>query len=193
MLASERQKKIKELVTIRHSLKISELSEMFQVSEMTIHRDIKPMVESGIIEKSFGGISLVSRETKGQNSNECVLCHRSLNQRLAFRLILTENRVETACCSHCGILRHQMLGDEVLETLCSDFFTDTTISATTASFVMDATIDLGCCQPQVIPFKHREHAEGFVKGFSGTVVSYTEAMGKVTGQMGKSKGCCHHG
>lgn len=192
MLASERQKKIKELVMSRYSLKISELSEMFKVSEMTIHRDIKPLIESGFIEKSFGGISLVSRETKGQNSNECVLCQKSLNQRLAFRLILRENRVETACCTHCGILRHQMLGEEVLETLCSDFFSDTTISAMTASFVMDTTIDLGCCQPQVLPFKHKEHAEGFVQGFSGTVLSYTEALKKVTGQMEISKGCCHY-
>ena len=85
-----------------------------------------------------------------------------------------------------------MLGDEVLEILCCDFFVNTTISAMNAWFVMDTTVDLSCCQPQVLPFNQREHAEGFVRGFGGIVVTYTEAMEKVTGQMEKGKGCCHH-
>ena len=192
MLASERQKKIRELIVSRKSLKISELSEIFNVSEMTIHRDIKTMVESGFIEKSFGGISLVNREDKVSNGNECVVCHRSINQRLSFRLILTKNRVETTCCTHCGLIRHQMLGDKVIETLCCDFFTNTTISAASAWFVMDTTVDLSCCQPQVLPFNQKEHAEGFVRGFGGNVVTFIEAMEKVTGNMEKSKSCCQH-
>ncbi|MCQ6276632.1 DeoR/GlpR transcriptional regulator [Bacillus sp. V3B] len=192
MLASERQKKIKELIVRRQSLKISELSEIFKVSEMTIHRDIKAMVESGFVEKSFGGISLVNREAKISNGNECVVCHRSINHRLSFRLILTKNRVETTCCTHCGLIRHQMLGDEVIETLCCDFFTNTTISAKNAWFVMETTVDLSCCQPQVLPFNQREHAEGFVRGFGGTIETYIEVMGKVTGRIKKGKSCCQH-
>ena len=192
MLASERQKRIKELIINRKSLKISELSEIFNVSEMTIHRDIKAMVESGFIEKSFGGISLVNRETKGLNRDECIVCNRSINHRLSCRLILTKNRVETACCIHCGIIRHQMLGDEVIETLCCDFFTNTTISAANAWFVMDTTVDLSCCQPQILPFNQKEHADGFVRGFGGIVADYNGAMERVTGKMEKNKGCCQH-
>ena len=85
-----------------------------------------------------------------------------------------------------------MLGDEVIETLCCDFFTNTTISAKNAWFVMDTTVDLSCCRPQVLPLDRREHAEGFVRGFGGTVVTYMKAMDKVIGQMENSKGCCQH-
>ena len=192
MLACERKKQIKELIVNRKTLKISELSKIFSVSEMTIHRDIKTMVESGFIEKTFGGISLVNQEYSVPNNNECVVCHRGINHRWSCRLILTKNRVETTCCTHCGFMRSQMLGDEVLEILCYDFFVNTTISAMNAWFVMDTTVDLSCCQPQVLPFNQREHAEGFVRGFGGIVLTYTEAMEKVTGQMEKGKGCCHH-
>ncbi|WP_110927939.1 DeoR family transcriptional regulator [Bacillus massiliglaciei] len=191
MLASERQKQIKKLILERKTLRISELSEIFKVSEMTIHRNIKPLVESGFIEKSFGGISLSNQEMKG-SINECVVCHRSINQRLYCRLILSNNRVETACCTHCGLIRSQMLGDEVLEILCCDFFTNTAMSAMNAWFVMDTAVDLNCCQPQLLPFNQKEHAEGFVRGFGGSTVTYTEALEKITGQTRIKKGCCQH-
>lgn len=192
LLACERQKQIKELIVNRKTLKISELSEMFNVSEMTIHRDIKTMIDSGFIEKVFGGIRLVNQDNHVSNENECVVCHRSINHRLSCRLLLTKDRVETTCCTHCGFIRSQMLGDEVLETLCYDFFANTTISARGAWFVMDTTVDLSCCQPQVLPFNQREHAEGFVRGFGGIVVTYAEAMETVTRQVEKNKGCCQH-
>ncbi|TKC18844.1 DeoR family transcriptional regulator [Robertmurraya kyonggiensis] len=41
MLASDRQNKIKELVLSHYSLKISELSEISKVSEMTIQGKMK--------------------------------------------------------------------------------------------------------------------------------------------------------
>lgn len=192
MLAFERQQQIKELINVHKTLKISELSEILKVSEMTIHRDIKAMVESGFVEKIFGGISLVDQKTRVTNINECVVCQRSVNHRLSCRLILTNNRVENTCCTHCGFLRSQMIGNEVLEILCCDFFTNTTISARNAWFVMDTTIDMSCCQPQVLPFNQREHAEGFVRGFGGTVVKYGEVLERITGTIQKGKGCCQH-
>ncbi len=192
MLAFERQKQIKELIVRHKALKISELSEIFKVSEMTIHRDIKTMVDSGFIEKIFGGIRLVKQDDHVSNEHECVVCHRSMNHRLSCRLLLTKSRVETTCCTHCGFIRSQMLDNEILETLCYDFFTNTTISARDAWFVMNTTVDLSCCQPQVLPFNQREHAEGFVRGFGGIVVTYAEAMETVTGQVEKGKGCCQH-
>ena len=86
MLACERKKQIKELIVNRKTLKISELSKIFSVSEMTIHRDIKTMVESGFIEKTFGGISLVNQEYNVSNNNECVVCHRGINHTMVLSI-----------------------------------------------------------------------------------------------------------
>ena len=96
---------------------------------MTVHRDIKVLVEEGIVEKTFGGIRLIDSQVQKPNVNECVVCSRTIDHRLYCQLILTNNRVEIACCPHCGIIRHQMLGNEVVEILCCDFFTNITISA----------------------------------------------------------------
>ena len=193
MLANERQQRIKELINSHKNLKISELSEILGVSDMTVHRDIKVVVEQGIVEKTFGGISLIESQVRKPNVNECVVCYRTIDQRLSCQLILTNNRVEVTCCLHCGIIRHQMLGNEVVETLCCDLFTNTTISAINAWYVMDTSIDLSCCMPQVLPFKQKEHAEGFVRGFGGTVLTFEQAWQKVIGQECSHKGGCHNG
>lgn len=177
MLPEERRQQIREWIKTRRNLKTSELCERFGVSEMTIHRDIKLLVEEGLVMKTYGGITLVREEPgKGVNPGECVYCHRPLDERLVYRLILSGNRTEEACCGHCGLLRHAQQRDQVVQALCYDFFTHTTINATLAWFVLDTAVNIRCCQPQVLTFENREFAEGFVKGFGGSVFRLEEAM-----------------
>ncbi|WP_205690274.1 DeoR family transcriptional regulator [Chengkuizengella sediminis] len=192
MLPAERRNLILDYIREKKSLKITQLSEMFSVSEMTIHRDIKPLVEEGLIIKTFGGISL-NQERNGAfvNKQDCVYCYSPINQRLAYRLILQDQSIETTCCAHCGLLRHQQKGDKVLQAICPDFLMQTTISATSAWYLMDTSLNLGCCQPQVLAFQHKEHANKFALGFGGTIYSFSEAFHMVFNQMqGKNKGCC---
>ncbi|MEW5706644.1 MAG: DeoR family transcriptional regulator [Actinomycetota bacterium] len=187
MLANERREKIRKMIQSRHSVKISELSELFGVSEMTIHRDIKPLVEEGIAVKKFGGVTYAQKpESVKRNGDDCVLCNRKIDRRLSYRLVLQDNGVEITCCAHCGLLRHRQLGDQVIQAICYDFFSNATISALSAWFVMDTSVDIGCCQPQVLAFERKDQAEGFVKGFGGLVLSFLEAMDKVHVKMA----CC---
>lgn len=191
MLRPDRQRKIKEWIFEEKSLRISELSERLRVSEMTIHRDLKPLIEEGIIVKTFGGIMLVeSGPQPAGGLDACPYCAKKVHERLAYRLIISDHKVETACCAHCGLLRQYQLGREVKQALCQDFLLQTTISAPLAWFVMDTTLDLGCCQPQVLAFAHRTHAVSFVKGFAGEVYSFEEAMHKVNQAMSRTS--CDH-
>jgi DeoR/GlpR family transcriptional regulator of sugar metabolism len=194
MLPIERRERIEELIKERKNLKISDLKEILGVSEMTIHRDTKPMIEEGLIMKSFGGITLV-RETPGQitDRDDCVLCNRKVKQRLSYRLILKNNTIEETCCPHCGLIRHNQLGDEVLEGLCNDFLFETTVSARVTWFVFDSTINIGCCIPQILSFENKGNAEKFIKGFGGTIHNFNEAMEKVTQSIKgfNSTSCCH--
>lgn len=176
MLPAERKNRIKQWIQTEHSMKISDLSAKLGVSEMTVHRDVKSLVEEGWVIKTFGGISLARSINERKSPDECVFCSRKMNETLAYRLILPNDQIETACCAHCGLLRHQHLGDKVIQAMCRDFLRRTTISATLASFVMDTTLDIGCCQPQVLTFEHAEDARKFVKGFGGEVFSFSEAM-----------------
>ncbi|WP_209121207.1 DeoR family transcriptional regulator [Alkalihalobacillus sp. BA299] len=191
MLPIERQRQIRMLIQTKKTLKISELSEQFNVSEMTIYRDIKPLVEEGLISKTFGGISLVEKNEQNlSNQSQCVYCHKPNNPKMAYRLILPDDKVETACCAHCGLLRHRQLGEEVLQAICHDFFMNTTISAPLTWYVMDTTLNIACCQPQVLTFENREHAEKFVNGFGGEIYGLQDAKEVVYQKMQGPTGCC---
>lgn len=184
MLPIERLECIKDLIQKNGNLKISELSKQLGVSEMTIHRDLKPLIEDGMVFKTFGGISLASPTTRVTAKDACVFCYRPIDNRQAYRLILQDNTTEIACCAHCGLLRHRQLHDKVLQAICHDFFRQTTISAFAAWYVMNTSAHIGCCQPQVITFAWWEQADKFVRGFGGDVYSFQQAKEAVFQKMG---------
>ena len=192
VLPIERRNRIKALLKEREHMKIAELSEILDVSEMTIHRDLKPLIDEGFVMKTFGGVALVKETTEEHiPDNTCVICRRLISERLAYRIILKNNKIEMACCSHCGLIRHQQLGDEVMQALTHDFLKQTTINAVSAWYVMDTSLVAACCQPQVLSFESKEDADKFVKGFGGQVYSFNEAIPALDEKM-KGGGCCHH-
>ncbi|SMO53118.1 DeoR family transcriptional regulator [Melghirimyces algeriensis] len=190
MLPTERREQIRRLVKKRRNVKISELSQELQVSEMTIYRDLKPMLEEGWMKKTYGGVTLV-QEPETSPVLGCICCGRQPDPRLTYRLVLMDQRIETACCSHCGLLRHQQIQDEVIQAICQDFFTNTTVSAMQAWYVMETEVDLRCCQPQVLSFEQKHTAEKFVRGFGGIVLSFAEAMTEVYRKMKQDSCSCH--
>ncbi|MCH1627908.1 DeoR family transcriptional regulator [Ferdinandcohnia quinoae] len=191
MLPIERQNKIREWIKTENTLKVSEISKRLGVSEMTIYRDVKPLVEEGLVLKTSGGITLTTTPEHIQNKNNCTYCHKPIHSGMAYRLILNNEQIETTCCPHCGLLRHKQLGDKVVQAICSDFLRHTTISALHASYVLDTSLHVECCQPQVLVFEYQEHAKKFIKGFGGSVYTFSEAMTKVDQKMNGQEGCCH--
>lgn len=188
MLPVERLHRIKEIIQAQKNVKIADLSRELGVSEMTIHRDLKQLVDEGTVIKTFGGVSLATKD-QFELHTLCIYCNKSIHEKLAYRLILPNNKTEIACCAHCGLLRHRQLGDEVTQAICYDFFRQTTISAQLAAFVLDTSIDIGCCQPQVLTFEWREHADKFVRGFGGSVHSLDDAMEIVFTKMTNDSNC----
>lgn len=191
MLPIERQNFIKSVITEKKHMKISDLSNQLDVSEMTIHRDLKPLIEQGVVLKTFGGVTYNNKSTIQPVGETCTYCSGAINEKMAYRLILTNNDIEVTCCAHCGLLRHQQLDKEVMQAICQDFFRQTTISAPHAWYVMDTSVDMGCCQPQVLTFEWKEHAEQFIYGFKGTLYTFPEAMKAVSNKMNQTDSCSH--
>ena len=184
MLPVERQNRIKSLIQEREHMKISELSQELNVSEMTIHRDLKPLIDQEYVIKTFGGVTLSQHLQKLPPSPEvCVICQRDINERLAYRLILPNNQIEMACCAHCGLMRHRQLSGNAIQAICHDFLKHTTISAPDTWYVMDTSINIGCCQPQVLTFEQKSDAEKFTKGFGGHIYTFEEAVSAVHEKM----------
>jgi DeoR family transcriptional regulator, copper-sensing transcriptional repressor len=177
LLPTERQEKIRELISEHKNMKISDLSKVLGVSEMTIHRDLKPLVDQGFIMKTFGGITLVRKEPGHiLEPDDCVLCNRKLNNRFTYKLILKDNTVENTCCPHCGLIRQQQLKEKVFQAICYDFLSGTTTNASVSWFVVATSIEIGCCQPQFLSFSHYDHAQKFIKGFGGKVLSMKDVL-----------------
>lgn len=174
MLPIERRKEIEKLISEHTHLKISELSELLGVSEMTIHRDLTPLIEEGQIIKTFGGISC-AQSVHRPGANTCTYCHRENRKHFTYQLILKNHTTETTCCAHCGLLRHRQLADQVVQAMTQDFLTRTTINAKQATYVLDTSLMINCCQPQALTFEWAEHAKKFTHGFGGQTYSFQDA------------------
>ena len=65
MLVAERQQKIVDLVNLRSSIRVSELSELFAVTEETIRRDLEKLEKEKKLRRSLGGaVSVQEKESE---------------------------------------------------------------------------------------------------------------------------------
>ncbi|MED4225883.1 DeoR/GlpR family DNA-binding transcription regulator [Neobacillus cucumis] len=62
MLVAERQKKIVELVNERLSIRVTELSKIFSVTEETIRRDLEKLEKENLLIRSHGGAVSIEKE-----------------------------------------------------------------------------------------------------------------------------------
>ena len=61
MFSTQRQSEILRLVRAQQTCTITELAEVFAVSDETIRRDIKPLIAEGVLLKVHGGVMLPDR------------------------------------------------------------------------------------------------------------------------------------
>ncbi|MEG7378966.1 rhamnose catabolism operon transcriptional regulator RhaR [Bacillus subtilis] len=65
MLVAERQQKIVEIVNMRSSIRVSELSDIFSVTEETIRRDLEKLEKEHKLSRSHGGaVSIEQQESE---------------------------------------------------------------------------------------------------------------------------------
>jgi DeoR/GlpR family transcriptional regulator of sugar metabolism len=62
VLVAERQKKIVELVNERMSIRVSELSKIFSVTEETIRRDLEKLEKENLLMRSHGGAVSIEKD-----------------------------------------------------------------------------------------------------------------------------------
>lgn len=161
MLPINRQQHILKWLKEEGSLRISDISARFGVSEMTVYRDVNQLVQSNQVIKTAGGITLPARTP--QTDHMCSYCLKPVNQAHSVQLITVNQDIEQLCCAHCAFLRYADKTEEVSHLICRDFLLQTTVSAGSAYFVVNAELNLHCCQPQAIPFAALDHAERFQK------------------------------
>lgn len=188
MLPIERKQQILTWLEKEETLRISDVSKRLGVSEMTVYRDIKPLIEDSKVEKTANGIALKAKTEIP--ANVCAYCLKPVNSRLSVQLIKHNQQIEQTCCAHCGLLRYRDIENEVSQIICKDFLKDTTISAKVATYLVNADLNLNCCQPQVITFDSSKHAKQFQTGFGGEMYSFEKAINVIVQEM-EGSSCCH--
>ena len=83
MLAGQRQRVILEEVRRRGAVRVSELTELLQVSDMTVRRDLDTLASSGLVEKVHGGATAPGRPATDEPGFEAK-SHRQLEEKEAI-------------------------------------------------------------------------------------------------------------
>lgn len=186
MLPIERKQQILTWLQEEETLRIAEISERLEVSEMTVYRDISSLVKEQKVLKTSNGVTLIDLATG--HSKDCSYCAKPVHSRLGVQFILTNQQIEQTCCMHCGLLRYSEIESKVSQILCRDFLRDTTISAKRAHFLIETNAHMNCCEPEVLVFDSQKQAKQFQQGFGGQLITFEKALVAIEKAMG-GHGC----
>lgn len=172
----ERKEEILKLIEEGYTT-AKELARHFNVSLMTIYRDLKELEEEGRIVRRHGMIELKKEDSLKES--HCAVCGKEVDLRFAFTYILKGGKKVHTCCAHCGLIAYKTLNTEKVEmALARDFISCNPVSAFTAVYVVGSSVS-PCCRPSAFVFADREIAEKFAKGFGGYVAEFTDAVAKM--------------
>jgi len=203
MNSTERRKELLRWLNDQGSLSLAEMVDYFGVSKMTIHRDLEWLEKRQALKRIHGGAARLEQPGSQQHRQEemgferrsetkCLICNRPASQQLLYTITMKDGHQKIACCPHCGISAHLMLGDKVASALTADFLSGRLHSAQHSYFVM-GTVVAHCCKPSILTFDDKEMAIRFQKGFGGVLGRFDDALAflKQDMSMHSSTGCPH--
>ncbi len=154
-----------------------ELAYHFNVSLMTIYRDLKELEEEGRIVRRHGNIQI--RKEEDLKDTQCAICGKDVDLRLAFIYILKGGKKVHTCCAHCGLIAYRNMDkDRVDMVITRDFINSNPVNAYSAVYVVGAEAS-PCCTPSAFVFADKASAEKFSKGFGGYIAEFEEATDRM--------------
>jgi len=112
---------------------------------------------------------------------------------MLYSLTLTNSEQRIACCPHCGVSVHLMLGDQVTMALTADYLTGRPHPAQRSYFVLGSAA-VPCCKPSMLTFEDADMAQRFQHGFGGTIGTLKDAINYLQEEMSlhrEEDGCPH--
>ena len=186
-MPSRRQAAIVSWLEEEQSLTITQLVERFEVSAMTIHRDLTRLQQLGVVRKVHGGVELAQAAAYGEeqtavsaqfSASVCAMCNHKAPARTSFVVTWDGGEQSTYCCPHCGLLALHG-GKTAVSTLARDFLYGRMINVFQAQFLIHSDVQL-CCIPSTICFATAVDAQKFQRGFGGDIMNYTQAIAHLT-------------
>jgi len=200
MKSTERRKELLIWLEEEGTLSLTEMVARFGVSKMTIHRDLDLLEQRQVLKRIHGGAARIEKLVRDRDGRyearleqgSCLICYRPPSQHLLYTLTLKNGEQKVACCPHCGISAHLMLGDRIAMALTADFLTGKLHSAQHSWFIMGSVCS-PCCRPSMLTFEDEANAKRFQAGFGGTLGRLGDALTFLEQDMSldKTDGCPH--
>ncbi len=172
MKRDERQNRIVALLASEAGLSASELARYFQVSRMTIHRDLQSLLNRGALRRIHGGA--VARIHDLPAGGFCSVCAKRLLPHQQSQIITADGAKIFACCAGCG-LRHFLTLPNAQRLLVGDQISGQMIAAEEAFFLANSQAS-PCCQPSLLSFDSENDVTLFQAGFGGVIARLDEAV-----------------
>jgi len=87
----KRKEKILEILKEKKEVSVKELSKFFNVSEMTIYRDIKELEKEGEIKRKHGSVLLNEKDsTESLVVDTCPICDKPITRAYPYRITVEE-------------------------------------------------------------------------------------------------------
>jgi DeoR family transcriptional regulator, fructose operon transcriptional repressor len=83
LIPAERHRRIEEALRAEHIVRVSSLSELLGVSEMTVRRDLEKLEHKGVLERTHGGAVIRQRMASETAYVNSVLANTDVKQRIA--------------------------------------------------------------------------------------------------------------
>lgn len=182
MLPEERRRHIWQRLKTEETVRTRDLATEFDVSNLTIHRDLQRLAQTQPVVLVRGGALFRPEPVEQSGGQQCRLCQRPLQPHQALTIVLADGQRMAYCCAHCGLFQWPELREEAKAVLATDILHGSTLNALSAWFVVGPEVN-SCCTPTVYAFASRDHAERFQRGFGGQVVTLEKAVAAVHSHM----------
>lgn len=184
MLSDSRRKRILDRLQQQGEVRVGDLAREFDVSPMTVQRDLALLERLGQGIRVRGGAVLRDApQAPGQATVAlCTICGHQVAERFAFHLHGRGGTITQACCPHCGLMLVSRLSGQSWFGVTPDTLTGRTVNVREATFVVGSTVT-PCCTPSALCFQRREEAQRFQQGFGGEACSFEEAVSWMENRM----------
>ena len=175
IIPAQRQAIIIDHLARNGAVSIAELQALFNISHMTVHRDLEMLEQQGVVQKVRGG-AIRGPNIAGVTASErrCLLCGMRVSPRTEVTLTRRDKSQVSACCAHCALLLMNQ-GPEIESALARDFLFGRMTNILQAYFLIGSEIR-PCCMPSTLCFASEAEALKFKKGYGGQVYTYAQAQ-----------------
>ncbi len=168
-----RQHEILALLDKESGISAGDLAQRFQVSRMTIHRDLNSLLKQGLLLRIHGG-AVMKGHNRNVDDSHCSACKRRPLPHQCCEIRRKDGSFDVTCCAVCG-LRLFSSQPEATQLFVGDQISGQMCLAENAYFLINSLAS-PCCQPSLLSFSSEHEVALFQAGFGGSIARFDEAL-----------------